>query len=73
MRKYILMSVPTGTALLGRVVDPLGNPLDDLGNINSKGSRFIEQIAPSIFHLTHRHISMFPTIVLLSQQSPPIK
>jgi F-type H+-transporting ATPase subunit alpha len=48
MRKYILMSVPTGTALLGRVVDPLGNPLDDLGNINSKGSRYIEQIAPSI-------------------------
>jgi F-type H+-transporting ATPase subunit alpha len=48
MRKYILMSVPTGSALLGRVVDPLGNPLDDLGNINSKGSRYIEQIAPSI-------------------------
>lgn len=48
MRKYILMSVPTGTSLLGRVVDPLGNPLDDLGSINSKGFRFIEQIAPSI-------------------------
>lgn len=52
MRKYILMSVPTGSALLGRVVDPLGNPLDDLGNINSKGSRFIEQIAPSIISRT---------------------
>jgi len=48
MRKYILMSVPTGSALLGRVVDPLGNPLDNLGNIANKGFRFIEQIAPSI-------------------------
>jgi len=47
-RKYFLMSVPTGKALLGRIVDPLGNPLDDLGSIASKGYRFIEQVAPSI-------------------------
>jgi len=48
MRKYILMSVPTGTSLLGRIVDPLGYPLDNLGNIINKGFRFIEQVAPSI-------------------------
>ena len=48
IRKYILMSVPSGKALLGRIVDPLGNPLDDLGPIPSKGFRFIEQVAPSI-------------------------
>jgi len=30
MRKFKLMNVPTGQSLLGRVVDPLGNPLDDL-------------------------------------------
>jgi len=48
MRKYILMSVPTGSSLLGRVVDPLGNPLDNLGSIVNKGFRFIEQVAPSI-------------------------
>jgi len=47
-RKYFLMSVPTGKALLGRIVDPLGNPLDNLGPIVSKGYRFIEQVAPSI-------------------------
>jgi len=47
-RKYFLMSVPTGKALLGRIVDPLGNPLDNLGAIASKGFRFIEQVAPSI-------------------------
>jgi len=48
IRKYILMSVPSGSNLLGRIVDPLGNPLDNLGPISSKGLRFIEQIAPSI-------------------------
>lgn len=48
MRKYILMSVPTGESLLGRIIDPLGNTLDDLGNIVNKGFRAIEQVAPSI-------------------------
>jgi len=48
IRKYVLMSVPSGSSLLGRIVDPLGNPLDNLGPIASKGLRFIEQIAPSI-------------------------
>jgi F-type H+-transporting ATPase subunit alpha len=42
------MSVPTGSSLLGRIVDPLGYPLDNLGNIVNKGFRFIEQVAPSI-------------------------
>lgn len=48
IRKYVLMSVPTGRSLLGRIVDPLGNPLDELGPIVSKGPRIIEQVAPSI-------------------------
>jgi F-type H+-transporting ATPase subunit alpha len=48
LRNSVLMSVPTGDALLGRIVDPLGNSLDSLGVIKSKGRRFIESIAPSI-------------------------
>jgi F-type H+/Na+-transporting ATPase subunit alpha len=52
MRKYILMSVPVGPGLLGRIVDPLGNPLDNLGSIHNKGFRFIEQVAPSIISRT---------------------
>lgn len=48
IRKHVLMSVPTGSSLLGRIVDPLGKPLDDLGPITSKGPRYIEQVAPSI-------------------------
>ena len=47
-RQRTLMSVPTGRALLGRVVDPLGTPLDNKGPINSSSTRFVEKIAPSI-------------------------
>lgn len=47
-----LMSVPTGEALLGRIVDPLGNPLDEKGPILSRGKRMVEIIAPSIISRT---------------------
>jgi len=48
MKKSVLMSVPTGKELLGRIVDPLGRPLDGIGTIMSTRYREIEQIAPSI-------------------------
>lgn len=34
-RNFVLMNVPTGDHLLGRVVDPLGNPIDGLGEFPS--------------------------------------
>lgn len=34
-RNFVLMNVPTGDHLLGRVVDPLGNPIDGLGDFPS--------------------------------------
>lgn len=43
-----LMRVPVGDALLGRIVDPLGNPLDSLGSIKSDDFRLMDSIAPSI-------------------------
>lgn len=48
VRTCVLMSVPTGDNLLGRIVDPLGNPLDSLGIIIPTGHRFMDSIAPSI-------------------------
>jgi len=48
LRKAMLMSVPTGDNLLGRIVDPLGNPLDSKGPIVSTGNRFMDSMAPSI-------------------------
>src|SRR5213075_768525 len=41
-------SVPVGEALLGRVVDPLGNPLDGQGPIDAKESRPLEFKAPGV-------------------------
>jgi len=43
-----LLSVPVGEAVIGRVVDPLGNPLDDKGPIESDENRFVEILAPGI-------------------------
>ncbi|NTU68458.1 MAG: alternate F1F0 ATPase, F1 subunit alpha [Chlorobiaceae bacterium] len=40
--------VPVGSALTGRVIDPLGNPLDEKGAIRSDGRWPIERPAPAI-------------------------
>jgi F-type H+-transporting ATPase subunit alpha len=40
--------VPVGQALVGRVVDPLGRPLDDKGPIETKRFRPVERIAPGV-------------------------
>ena len=43
-----VVEVPVGAALLGRVVDPLGRPLDDKGPIASTRCRPVERIAPGV-------------------------
>ena len=43
-----VLSVPVGDAYLGRVVDPLGNPIDDLGPIEAEGRRALELQAPGV-------------------------
>ena len=43
-----IVEVPVGEALLGRVVDGIGVPIDGLGNIESKDSRKVEIKAPGI-------------------------
>ena len=43
-----LLSVPVGPAMIGRVVDPLGNPLDGKGPIVTEYSRPVESAAPGI-------------------------
>jgi F-type H+-transporting ATPase subunit alpha len=43
-----VMSVPVGEALIGRVVDPLGNPLDGAGPIETSESRPLEFKAPGV-------------------------
>ncbi|HPU30429.1 MAG TPA: F0F1 ATP synthase subunit alpha, partial [Syntrophorhabdaceae bacterium] len=43
-----IAQVPVGEALIGRVVDALGNPIDGKGPIEAKEYRNIEQIAPGV-------------------------
>lgn len=45
-----VLSVPVGDGFLGRVVDPLGNPIDGLGEIKSEGRRILEAQAPDVMH-----------------------
>jgi F-type H+-transporting ATPase subunit alpha len=43
-----LLEIPVGDALLGRIVDPLGNPLDGKGEIKASGFRPAEHKAPGV-------------------------
>ncbi len=43
-----IMSVPVGDALIGRVVNPLGQPLDDKGPIVSEHNNPLERLAPGV-------------------------
>src|SRR5690349_22557022 len=43
-----LLEIPVGDALLGRIVDPLGNPLDGKGDINTSETRPAEFKAPGV-------------------------
>ncbi|MFK7769688.1 MAG: F0F1 ATP synthase subunit alpha [Mariniblastus sp.] len=43
-----LLSVPVGEAVVGRVLDPLGNPLDGKGPVNSTETRPVEIIAAGV-------------------------
>ena len=43
-----ILSVPVGDGFLGRVVDPLGNPIDGRGEIVAEGRRPLEVQAPTV-------------------------
>ena len=43
-----VVEVPVGVGLLGRVVDPLGRPLDDRGPVAATSTRPVERIAPGV-------------------------
>jgi F-type H+/Na+-transporting ATPase subunit alpha len=47
-RTNSIMSVPVGEAMVGRVVNPLGQPLDGKGPISTKDRNPLEKIAPGV-------------------------
>ncbi len=50
-----ILEVPVGEALLGRVVDSLGNPIDGRGAIKAEASSPIEKVAPGV--ITRKSVS----------------
>ena len=45
-----VLSVPVGDGYLGRTVNPLGEPIDGLGEIKTEGRRILEAQAPDVMH-----------------------
>ena len=43
-----VLQVPVGKELVGRVVDPLGNPIDGRGELKTKERSLVEKIAPGV-------------------------
>ncbi|HGZ69899.1 MAG TPA: F0F1 ATP synthase subunit alpha, partial [Nitratifractor sp.] len=43
-----LLKIPVGEAMVGRIVNPLGEPIDGKGPIEASESRFVEEKAPGI-------------------------
>ncbi len=48
VRENRILEVPVGEGVIGRVIDPMGKPIDGKGKILSKESRPIEKIAPGV-------------------------
>jgi len=65
-----LLSVPVGKALLGRVVDALGNPVDGKGPIDSKEFFPVEKIAPGIMVRKSVNQPLFTGIMAIDSMIP---
>lgn len=50
-----VLSVPVGDGYMGRVVDPLGHPIDGMGEIECRESRILEAQAPDVIHRKSVH------------------
>jgi F-type H+-transporting ATPase subunit alpha len=46
-----ILEIPVGEAFVGRIVDPLGKPIDGKGEIKSSGFQTLEAMAPGIVHI----------------------
>lgn len=64
------LQVNTSMKLLGRVIDPLGNPLDGLGSIEVEESRYIESQAKSIKHRTYVDRPLYSGFMIIDSQVP---
>lgn len=65
-----IASVPVGESLVGRIVDPVGNPLDGKGDISSELTRPIERIAPGIISRKSVHEPLQTGITAIDALTP---
>ncbi|MDQ1578389.1 MAG: F-type H+/Na+-transporting ATPase subunit alpha, partial [Microbacteriaceae bacterium] len=65
-----VLSVPVGDGYLGRVVDPLGNPIDGLGEIAWEGRRALELQAPGVMQRKSVHEPMQTGIKAIDAMIP---
>ena len=65
-----IASVPVGEAMIGRVVDALGNPIDGLGDIKTTESRRLEIKAPGIVGRKSVHEPMQTGIKAIDSMTP---
>lgn len=65
-----ILSVPVGPELIGRVIDPLGRPLDGKGPIITKGLGEIEKIAPGVLVRKSVHQSVPTGITAIDAMVP---
>ncbi|MCU1419939.1 MAG: synthase subunit alpha [Mycetocola sp.] len=65
-----VLSVPVGDGYLGRVVDPLGAPMDGLGEIASEGRRALELQAPGVMQRKSVHEPMQTGIKAIDAMIP---
>ncbi|MBM7515484.1 F0F1 ATP synthase subunit alpha [Nocardioides nitrophenolicus] len=65
-----ILSVPVGEGYLGRVVDPLGKPIDGLGEIATEGRRALELQAPGVMARKSVHEPLATGIKAIDSMTP---
>jgi F-type H+-transporting ATPase subunit alpha len=65
-----IAAVPVGSALVGRVVDALGNPIDGKGPIASEKTRPIERIAPGVIERQNVDTALQSGVIAIDSMIP---
>jgi len=68
--KGTLLEVPVGPELLGRIVDPLGRPLDGAGPIKAKQTGLVEREAIGVLGRRHVHEPLMTGIMAIDAMFP---
>ncbi len=65
-----IADVPVGDAVMGRVIDPVGNPLDGKGPIDAKERSRIEVVAPGVIARKSVHEPMYTGLKAIDAMTP---